>query len=134
MVSWYLTIRGAPDYSRFTATAPLVEFLAAMPELRQAGPTAFEGAAGQPWVSVILAACSPEGSYASDGAPLPRINVVELVCSYSEDPAWYGALAGRVAGLLGWSAFEDHEARQVWPPPEQRQAEPGAVPHLIPGE
>ncbi len=128
MVSWYLTIRGALDYSRFAATAPLVEFLAAMPELRRTGPAAFEGAAGQPWVSVILAACSPEGNYASDGAPLPRVNVVELVCSYSGDPAWYDALAGRIAGFLGWSAFENHEARQVWPPGEQRQAEPSATP------
>src|SRR5689334_14073920 len=88
-MSWYLTIRSDPDYSRFAATAPLVEFLAAMPELRQTGPVAFEAASGEPWLAVILAACSPAGNYASDGAFLPRVNVVELVCSYSDDPAWY---------------------------------------------
>jgi hypothetical protein len=122
-MSWYLTIRSAPD-SRFAATAPLVEFLAAMPELRQTGPVAFGPADGQPWVSVILAACSPAGNYASDGAFLPRANVVELVCSYSGDPAWYESLAARIARFLGWSAFADE--RQVWPPAEQRHVEPVA--------
>jgi hypothetical protein len=127
-VSWYLTIRGAPDYSRFAATAPLVEFLAAQPELRQTGPVAFQAAEGRPWVAVMMAACDPAGNYATDGALLPRVNVVELVCSYSGDPAWYEGLAGRIAGFLGWAAFEDHEGRQVWPPAEQRPAEPGAAP------
>ena len=122
-----MTIRGAPDYSRFTATAPLVEFLAAMPELRPTGPVAFQAADGQPWVTVMMAACGPTGNYASDGAFLPRVNVVELVCSYSGDSAWYDALAGRIAGFLGWSAFEDHEERQVLPLAEQRQAAPGTL-------
>jgi hypothetical protein len=113
-----LTIRSDARYSAFAATAPLVEFLSAMPELRQTGPVAFEAADGHPWVAVIMAAGSPEGNYASDGAFLPRVNVVELVCSHSGDPAWYDALAGRIAGFLGWSAFENHEGRQVWPLPE----------------
>lgn len=126
-MSWYLIIRGAPDYSRFAATGALVEYLAAMPELRQTGPQSFQAADGQPWVAVMMAACSPEGNYASDGSHLSRVNVVELVCPYSGDPAWYDALAGRIAGFLGWSAFEDHEERQVWPPAEQRHAEPGAA-------
>ncbi len=126
-MSWYLTIRGAPDYSRFAATAPLVEFLTAMPELRQTGPVAFQAADGQPWVAIMMAACDPAGSYASDGAFLPRVNVVELVCSYSGDPAWYDALAGRIAGFLGWSAFEGHDGRQVWPPVVKTPAEPPAA-------
>ncbi|QEL16938.1 hypothetical protein [Limnoglobus roseus] len=112
-MSWYLTIRGGPDYSRFAATAPLVEFLAAMPELRQTGPRDFQAADGQPWVVVIMAACNPAGGYAIDGEFLPRINVVELVCSDSGDPAWYDALAGRIAEFLEWSAFEGE--RQAWP-------------------
>ena len=124
-MSWYLTIRGAPDYSRFVATVELVEFLAVMPELQQTGSVQFEAAGGGPWVHVILADCDPKGSYCTDGALLPRVNVVELVCSYSGDPTWYDALAGRIAAFLGWSAFEDHEQRQVWPPAEQRPDEPG---------
>jgi hypothetical protein len=127
-VSWYLTIRGAPDYSRFAAAAPLLEFLAAMPELSQTGPVAFQASDGQPWVAVMMAVCDSTGNYASDGAFLPRVNVVQLVCSYSGDPAWYDALAGRIAGFLGWSAFDDHEERQVWPPGEQRHAEPKVAP------
>ncbi|WP_020472934.1 hypothetical protein [Zavarzinella formosa] len=112
-MSWYLTIRSDADYSRFTPTAPLVEFVAAISELRQTGPVTFEAAAGQPWVAVILAMCGPDGSYASDGAFVPTINVVELVCSDSADPMWYKALASRIAMFLGWSAFEDREERQI---------------------
>ena len=126
-MSWYLTIRGASDYSRFAATAALVEFLASMPELRQTGPIAFGPANGQPWVSVILAACDSAGNYGSVEVQPPQVNVVELVCSYSGDPAWYDALASRIAGFLGWSAFEDHEGRKVWSPVEQRRAAPGAA-------
>jgi hypothetical protein len=115
-MSWYLTIRGSPDYSRYAATASLVEFLGAQTELRQNGPISFQAADGQPWVMVTMAECDAAGSYSSDGAFLPRVNVVELVCSYSVDPAWYDALAARIAAFLGWAAFEDHEERQVWPP------------------
>jgi hypothetical protein len=125
-VSWYLTIRSDGRYSRYAATAPLVEFLAAMPELRQTGVVAFEAAAGQPWVAVVLATCNPAGNYASDGAFVPAVNVVELVCSDSDDPAWYEALAGRIAGFLGWTACNDHEQRQVWPPAGPRPVGPGA--------
>lgn len=124
MVAWYLTIRSDARYSSFATTAPLFEFLAAVPELRQTGPVEFQSADGQPRVAVMMAACSQEGNYATDGQFHRRVNVVELVCSYSGDPAWYDALAGRIAAFLGWSAFEDHAERQVWPPPEQRHAEP----------
>jgi hypothetical protein len=93
----------------------LVEFLSALPELQRTGPDAFRAAAGQPWVSVIVAASDPAGNYSSDGELPPRVNLVELVCSYSGDPSWYDALAGRIAGFLGWVAFEHHERRQVWP-------------------
>lgn len=125
-MSFYLTIRSDARYTAFAATAPLVGFLAALPELQQTGPAAFESAAGRPWAAVVLAACDPNGNYVSDGTFLPRFNVVELVCSYSGDPAWYDALAGRIAGFLGWSAFEAKKERQVWPPAPQRQAALGA--------
>lgn len=126
-MSWYLTIRGAPNYSRFTATAPLVEFLAAMPELRQTGPLAFQAADGQPWVAVTMAACDPDGNYASDGAFLSRINVVELACSHAGDSEWYDALASRIARFLGWSAYENHEGRRVWSPAEPDTTEDGGA-------
>lgn len=116
---WYLTIRSDDDYSMSVATAPLVEFLAAMPELQQTGPVAFESATGQPWVAIVLAQCSPAGNYASDGTFVPFVNVVELVCSDTGDPTWYEALSGRIAAFLGWSAFEDHEERRVFPPPSE---------------
>lgn len=118
-MSWYLTIRGSPDYSRYSATAPLIAFLGAQAELRQTGPINFQAADGQPWVLVMMADCDAAGSYSSGGAFLPRVNVVELVCSNSVDRAWYDALAARIAAFLGWAAFEDHEERQVWPSAEQ---------------
>lgn len=110
-MSRYLTIRADARYSAFAATSPLVAFLATLPELRRAGPVAFEAAEGQPWVAILMTVCSPEGNYAAEGAhlPLPQVNVVELVCSDAGDPAWYDALAGRIAAFLGWSAFDDHE-------------------------
>jgi hypothetical protein len=106
-VSWYLTIRSDAGYLRFAATAPLIEFLAAMPELRQSGPVAFEAAMGQPWVAVILATCDSDGNYGSSDATPPQVNVVELVCSYSGNPVWYDALANRIAEYLGWSVFDE---------------------------
>ena len=115
-MTWYLTIRSDAEYSEFADTLLLVEFLARLPELRQSGPVAFEAAAGQPWVSVALAACDSAGCYASDGHFPPRVNVVELVCTAYGDVAWYDALTCRIARFLGWSAFADHEGRQVWPP------------------
>lgn len=124
-LSWYLTIRGAADYSLYTATAPLVEFLAAMPDLRQTTPVTFEAADERPWTAVMLGVSDSAGCYAAEGAFLPRVNVVELTCSNSADPSWYLELAGRIADFLAWSAFNDHEERQVWPPSEQTHAESG---------
>ncbi len=112
----YLTIRSDADYSSFVETACLVNFLNTLPELQQTGAIAFESASGQPWVSVILAECSPSGNYASSEEFCLKINVVELVCSSPEHAAWYQWLAGRIASFLGWSAFEDQNERQVWPP------------------
>ncbi|MBN9523176.1 hypothetical protein J0H58_32450 [bacterium] len=115
-MSWYVTIRSDAGYSRFAATAPLVEFLAGMPELRPTGPAVFGAAADQPWVVVIVGACDPSGCYASDGTAPPAVNMVELICSDVADPGWYERVSGRIAEFLGWSAFDDHEGRQVWPP------------------
>ena len=49
-VSWYLTITPAAGQPLVAEARPLVEFLAALPELRQTGPVAFEAAPGKPWV------------------------------------------------------------------------------------
>jgi hypothetical protein len=87
-----------------------------MPELRGTSPGAFGPAVGFPWVAVILASCTPEGNYANDEPPPAFVNVVELVCSDASESTWYDALAGRIAAFLGWSAFEDHNRRQVWSP------------------
>jgi hypothetical protein len=106
-MTWYLTIRGAPDYSRFTATLPLVEFLTSMLELRQTGPQSFEARNDHPWVSVGLAVCDPAGSYAIQGATPPLVNLVSVACSETNDTSWHRALADRIASFLGWSVCED---------------------------
>lgn len=110
-MTWYVTIRSDARYSEYADTASLVEFLNSMPMLRQTAPNEFAAADGQPWVAVTLAACRPDGNYSCNGTFNPQINVVELVCSDSHDPAWYNALATQMANFLGWSAVEDREVR-----------------------
>jgi hypothetical protein len=105
---------GGVGQSQVAETRQLVEFLATLPELRQTGPVAFEGAPGQPWVSVILAKRGSTGGYHTDGSFIPKIDIVELVCSSSEDSSWYDGLASRIAAFLGWNAYEEHENRLVW--------------------
>lgn len=113
-MTWYLTIYPPAGRPRSVETRSLVDFLASLPELQQTGPISFEAAPGQPWVHVVLASGSP-WSYSSDGSFVPQIHVVELICSYSWDGAWYDALARRIAAFLGWVAVEESEDRQVWP-------------------
>ena len=69
-----------------------------------------------------MARASHTGDYACAGSYPTKVNVVELVCSYSGDIAWYDSLAIRIATFLGWTAFEDHEDRQVWPLAEETDA------------
>ena len=121
-MTWYLTLRSDAAYSRLTPTEPLLAFLGEQPELRQAGAMAFESAAGEPWLQVVLARCGPDGSYSSDGSLLPQVNVIELLCSDLGDPGWYESLSARIAAFLGWSVFEDTAERQVWPRPDEPQA------------
>jgi hypothetical protein len=114
-MTWYITIRSDDEYSKFASTKSLVDFLAAMPEVRQTGAVAFQSAPGFPWFSIVLAACDAKGSYSVDGSFIPHINVVEIDCSDYDHAEWYDALAGRVASFLGWSAFDEHGERQIWP-------------------
>ncbi|WP_165228162.1 hypothetical protein [Aquisphaera insulae] len=115
-MSWYLTIRRDAAYSESVPASRAIGLLAGLSELRQSGPASFEGAPGMPWVHAIVAQAGSSGNYAVGDCALSSVNVIELVCSYSEDAAWYDALAGRIARALGWAAVEEHEDRQVWPP------------------
>jgi len=63
---------------------------------------AYEFNPGLPWLRVVLAECDSNGNYAVDGRYSARINVVQLICSDSNDPDWYLALANRIATFLGW--------------------------------
>jgi len=121
-MAFYLTIRSDEACSRWSATDPLVAFLRGLSELRQTAPLAFEGAPGAPWVAVILAA-SERGNYASDGSWTQRVNVVELVCSDEGDPAYYEALAAKIAAFLGYEAVEEASGRRVWPPADAPRRE-----------
>lgn len=114
-MSWYLTIRSDDRYSKFAEAASLIEFLGTIPELRQTDPNSFGSVEGKPWVQIMMTACDSKGNYGNNGEFLPQINVVELVCSHTGNPGWYGDLAARIAKFLGWSAIEDHEGQQVWP-------------------
>jgi hypothetical protein len=115
-MSWYLTIT-PPAGQKFADTRKVVDVLAAIPELQQTGPIAFQAAAGQPWVSVILAKRNGTGGYCADGSFVGSIDIVELFCSYDDDADWYDSLASRIAASLGWIAVEENEDRLVWAPP-----------------
>ena len=112
-MSWYLTIRPDPSYTRSTPAGPLVEHLRAMPELVQAGPLEFRNAPDSPWVSLILAWADGSGNYAAGAATPAMINVVELVCGEG-DEYWYESLAGRVAAFLGWEVVGEHGRRIIY--------------------
>lgn len=96
-------------------TAHVVAFLASLRELRQTGPVGFVSAAGQPDVPVILALAGAPVRCVSHGEFIPRINLVERVCSHAGESAGYDALASRIAAHLGWVAVEEQAERQVWP-------------------
>lgn len=113
-MSWYLTLRAASQ-AEPADTADLVAYLAAQPELRQIGPVEFESARGQPQMLMVLAKANASGGYSSDGKFIPQVDIVELICPYSEPPAWYDAMAERIAAFLGWQAVEESESRQIWP-------------------
>ena len=116
-MSWYLTIRSDPTYSRSTDPDALLVFLRSLPELVQTGVNSFGGAPGQPVVHLTLA-MSNDGSYTNQGRPLPSVNLVDVVCSHEHDESWYDALAGRIAAFLEWEALDEHAGRTVWPPGE----------------
>ena len=115
-MTWYITIRSDPAYSRGAETDKLLAFLSAVPELRSAGPMSLEAAPGNPWVSIVLARADPAGNYSSDGSFKPTFNVVELICSDGDHDGWYDSLAAKIAGFLGWAAFDDAAERCIWSP------------------
>src|SRR5262245_65792728 len=61
-MSWYLTVRPDPTYSRSTPVGPLVEYLRSLPELVQAGPQEFRNAPGSPWVSLYFSRADAAGN------------------------------------------------------------------------
>ena len=116
-MSWYLTISPHEGYASFVDTSRVTKFLASLPELQQNGPVSFVARPGCPAIQVILARADNEGNYAGDGSFIEEINIIEFVCPYSGNDAWYDALACRIAEFLGWTAREEMEDRQVWPVP-----------------
>jgi hypothetical protein len=113
-MSWYLTVRRDPSYSRYAAVGPLLEHLQTLPELVQTGPQEFRNAPGLPWVCLCLAKADAAGCYAIGDTQSPTVNVVELVCG-DGDELWYESLAQRVATFLHWEAVDEHGRRTVYP-------------------
>lgn len=115
-MTWYLTICAKGEQHPSAETRRVVDFLSSLPELRQNSPVSFESAAGQPWVAIVLAQSNSTDCYACSGEFVPHINVIDLVCSNYSAVAWYETLAGVIANFLGWTATEEDEQRQVYPP------------------
>ena len=116
-MTWYLTLYPPPLRPEPIPAQPVIDYLAAQPELRRIEPYEFESAAGQPWLRVIVAETGPGGGYAcAVGAAAPeRIDLIELLCAYDSPPDWYEELACRIAAELGWVAVEESAERQIWP-------------------
>lgn len=114
VMSWYLTIRSDPTYSRSVAGGPLVEFLRSLPELVQTGPQEFRNSPGSPWVVLCFADADAVGCYSIRNTLPTTVNVVELICG-SNDEEWYASLARQVAAFLRWEAVEEHNGRIFYP-------------------
>lgn len=114
-MSWYITLRPAASSPQPVDTAHVTGFLLAQPELRQISPVDFESVPGQPQMLMILAKTRGNGGYVSDSTFIPQIDIIELICPYSEPPAWYEAMAARIAEFLQWDAVEESEERRIWP-------------------
>ena len=113
-MSWYLTIRPDPSFSRATPVGPLVEYLLTLPELVQAGPQEFRNPPGSPWAALCFSEADGAGNYAVRGDLPPAVNVVVLVCGDGGEE-WYESLALRVAAFLGWEVVEEHTGRTIHP-------------------
>jgi hypothetical protein len=114
-MTWYLTIRSDSTYSNSVATPQLLDLVATLPELSHAGPASFTSAPGQPWLSLIVAKADSACCYVV-GETLPSTaNILEMVCSDTEEPTWYEALAIRIGASLGWEVLEEHEGRRILP-------------------
>ncbi len=116
-MTWYLTLYPPPQRPEPIPAPPVLDYLAAQPELRRVEAYEFASADGLPWLRVILAETRPGGGYrydAGDAAP-ERIDLIELLCAYDRPPDWYEALACRIAAELDWVAVEESEERRIWP-------------------
>ena len=113
----YLTLYPPPLRPEPIPAQPVIDYLAAQPELRRSEPYEFESAAGLPWLRVIVAETGPGGGYSyAVGATAPeRIDLVELLCGDGGSPDWYEELACRIAAELDWVAVEESGERQIWP-------------------
>lgn len=112
-MTWYITIRSDPSYSRTVDPRSVASFLASVPELVQTGINTFSNAAGNPWVRLVLA-MSKDGSYADHGQPHAAINLIDVLCGGQHDPGWYDSLARRIAAFLDWEAVDEVSGRTLW--------------------
>ncbi|ROU08106.1 hypothetical protein [Lysobacter enzymogenes] len=117
-MTWYLSLSPPPQRPGAIPAPPVLDYLAAQPELRRVEAYEFESADGLPWLRVIVAETLPGGGYHyRAGAPAPqRIDLIELLCGDDAPPQWYEALACRIAAELDWVAVEESEERRIWPP------------------
>jgi hypothetical protein len=109
-MSWYLTLRGDKDYSRFVETEKVISFvLSTFPNLRQTRPRVIESLPNTPWLEIHLAHCDARGNYGFNDTTNPtHLNCIEFICSAHEEPAYYYDLAQTIAKFLGWEVFDDN--------------------------
>lgn len=121
-MTWYLTLRGADDYSRMADTGVVLSWLLACPQLQQSGLQSFRAAEGWPWLEVVLAQADAQGNYHTSAAQPDRINVIEFICSSHAPTVDAEALACQLARHLGWGVHEDSEGRRLCAPGDDVEA------------
>jgi hypothetical protein len=114
-MSWYITIRSDNTYSQFIEIAEISAYLTHTLGLGQTSPLSFFTKPEMLPCQVIIAKCNSSGNYNNNDLTILHINVIELICPYTDNELWYDLLASKIASFLNWKAFEDMEERRIWP-------------------
>lgn len=97
----YYEIYGVNPKEDVADAAPLLAFLATLPELVVTPAGEVQNAPGQPWVSVGLC-CGWLDSYRSISASESQVNLVLVVGAERYGTAGYESIVRGISGHLGW--------------------------------
>jgi hypothetical protein len=108
----YLQIRADAHHAGDASLVDILTVVAHASELRRTAPLEFSNGPGFPWCRLLIVRCDGQGNYASeDCATLERANLLELVCSDSDETLRrsYERLACDIGRGLGWEVTAGDE-------------------------